>query len=210
MKELSLNVTTMSSREIAELTGKEHKNVLVDIRNMLTELGNLAADFSATRIDDRGKEYPIFNLPKRETLILVSGYSIPMRTKIIDRWQELESQLQPSYQIEDPIKRAEQWIVEQKQRIALEKLNAAQAEAIADLRIELDESMDWFSIKKIAEYNSVKWQDLNWRPLKKHGIAHGLVPRKVFDANFPDGVNVYHRDSWYSIYPKLDLPGEGQ
>ena len=38
---------TMSSREIAELTGKEHKNVLADIRMMLDGLELTSADFSA-------------------------------------------------------------------------------------------------------------------------------------------------------------------
>jgi len=82
----------MSSREIAELTGKEHKNVLADIRNMLEKLKIDCADFSAQYKDSTGRSLPCFNLPKRETLILVSGYDIPLRARIIDRWQELEAQ----------------------------------------------------------------------------------------------------------------------
>lgn len=89
MSKLSVVITSMSSLEIAELTGKQHKDVLYDIRIMFESLGILAAEFSAVR-KVRGKEYEVFNLPKRETLILVSGYSVSMRAAIIDRWQELE------------------------------------------------------------------------------------------------------------------------
>lgn len=64
------------SREIAELAGKEHKNVLPDIRLMLEGLGLSWADFSAQYKDAYGRMLPMFNLPKRETLILVSGCSI--------------------------------------------------------------------------------------------------------------------------------------
>ncbi|MEJ8811832.1 Rha family transcriptional regulator [Variovorax ureilyticus] len=82
---------TMSSREIAELTGKEHKNVLADIRKMLSELGKTSADFSANLPDAYGRPQAAYLLPKRETLILMSGYSIELRARIIDRWQELET-----------------------------------------------------------------------------------------------------------------------
>jgi phage regulator Rha-like protein len=91
---------TMSSREIADLTGKEHKNVLADAEKMLKDLGISPAEFSARYKDAQGKPRKCLNLPKRETLILVSGYNVQMRAKIIDRWQELEAQVAaPAFQI---------------------------------------------------------------------------------------------------------------
>lgn len=83
-------VKTMSSLEIAELTGKQHKHVLTDIRNMLNSLNIESAVFTADYKDSKGRTYPCYNLPKNETLCLVSGYSPQMRMAIIKRWQELE------------------------------------------------------------------------------------------------------------------------
>ncbi len=80
----------MSSREIAELTGKLHKNVMADIRKMLTELGYQPAEFSARYIDGKGESRECFNLPRREVEILLTGYSVPLRAKVIDRLHELE------------------------------------------------------------------------------------------------------------------------
>lgn len=83
----------MSSREIADLTGKQHAHVIRDIRNLLAALGddpNL--DHVIETKDARGYT-DHFALPKRETLILVSGYDPVMRAKIIDRWMELERQV---------------------------------------------------------------------------------------------------------------------
>lgn len=90
---------TMSSREIAELTGKRHDHVTADIKTMLDQLGIQSPEFSGHYKDGKGRKQPCFNLPKRETLILVSGYNIQMRAKIIDRWQELEAQVAQPYQI---------------------------------------------------------------------------------------------------------------
>jgi phage regulator Rha-like protein len=85
----------MSSREIAELTGKRHDHVMTDIRNLLNELNLIIPVFSGVYKAENNQEYACFNLPKRETLILVSGYSVTLRSKIIDRWQELEAQQAP-------------------------------------------------------------------------------------------------------------------
>ncbi|WP_246350170.1 Rha family transcriptional regulator [Bartonella fuyuanensis] len=90
---------TMSSREIAKLCDKRHDNVRRDIKQMLEELypvGGLLK-FEGTYLDKQGKSQNCYNLPKRECLILVSGYSTVLRAKIIDRWIELERQTQTDY-----------------------------------------------------------------------------------------------------------------
>ena len=97
----TLNTTstlTMSSREIAELTGKEHRNVMRDIRNMLVELygeGGMLSFEHTYRNEQNGQLYPEFRLPKDLTITLVSGYNVQMRYAITKRWMELEAQQAP-------------------------------------------------------------------------------------------------------------------
>ena len=91
MQIISLNQNqTMSSLEIAKLTNKRHDNVMSDIRAMLESLEIQSTEFSGDYKDSKGRTYSCFNLPKRETLILVSGYNVVLRAAIIDRWEYLE------------------------------------------------------------------------------------------------------------------------
>ena len=122
----SSNVLTMSSLEIAELTGKRHDHVMVDIVKMLKDLEIHAPDFSGTYKTARGNEYKCYNLPKRETLILVSGYSVAMRARIIDRWQELEEKQTPATP-KTYIEALEKLLESEKEKLVLkEELKAAE------------------------------------------------------------------------------------
>lgn len=84
-------VTKMSSREIAKLTGKQHKHVLDDCRKMFDALNLQSAEFSADYQDERGRTYQEFWLDQDLTLTLMTGYSIPLRHKVAKRWRQLES-----------------------------------------------------------------------------------------------------------------------
>ncbi|QOQ37670.1 anti-repressor Ant [Klebsiella phage MEW1] len=53
------DVQTMSSREIAELTGKEHKHIIRDIRTIIEQLKdgpNLDHEEFQSLTDDRGEQ----------------------------------------------------------------------------------------------------------------------------------------------------------
>ncbi|QCE35654.1 hypothetical protein FAI40_10125 [Acetobacteraceae bacterium] len=96
---------TMSSREIARITGKKHYNVLRDCRDMLSGLNFNALKFEAIEKDARNRDKLVYLLPKDLTLTLVSGYNVKMRHAIVKRWMELEggatSQTESFYEKED-------------------------------------------------------------------------------------------------------------
>ena len=85
---------TMSSREIADLTGKEHKNVLRDcdtLNQHYAEMGGLLKIEQAPYIHpDNGQEYREYHLSRMQTFDLITGYDIKLRIRVNRRWEELE------------------------------------------------------------------------------------------------------------------------
>ena len=91
MNQIISPTLTMSSREIAELTGKEHKNVIRTIKDLLAaEI--LDAQIEPLKFEYRGQWFDYYELKKRDSLILVARLSPEFTAHIIDRWQELECQ----------------------------------------------------------------------------------------------------------------------
>jgi phage regulator Rha-like protein len=97
----------MDSREIAELTSKRHFDVCKDIETQLGKLDGGVRKFAHTyRNEQNGQEYRGYKLPYRETMILISGYSVELRAAVVDRWLELESKEQASLEFEKSSKKA--------------------------------------------------------------------------------------------------------
>lgn len=82
---------TMTSLEIAEVTGKNHAHVMRDIRALLDQ-GVAKSNFGLGSYKDKNKqERPCYELTWKGCLILASGYDACLREKIINRWEELET-----------------------------------------------------------------------------------------------------------------------
>jgi phage regulator Rha-like protein len=140
--------------------------------------------------DAKGEKRPMYEFGKKGAMQLALKYDAVTRYKVIEYLEKLEEKFKPK-----PLNARE---------MAL--LVIQQYDEIERLQIELDESKQWLTIKKVACHNSVDWKSLDWRKLKQVSIALGLIPRKIFDSNFPQGVNVYHKDVWKVVYPSLKLP----
>ena len=172
-------VQTMSSKEIADMTGKEHSHVLRDIRSMIEQLQNPNLD---------SKEYQVILAPNNMTaeillnkdlsICLVSGYNVQLRMAIIKRWTELEQQAlmmnRPSYMIEDPVERAKKWIEETtaKQVIETKLVEAVQVIEIQAPKAEvfdavLDKSRT-YTIREFAQRTGVKEKEVKKWIVEKH------------------------------------------
>ena len=86
------NVQTMTSLEIAELTGKQHNDVLKAIRKMEPAWVKIAqGNFSLGSYKDaNGQLRPCYQLTKTECLYIATKFNDEARAKLVLRWQELE------------------------------------------------------------------------------------------------------------------------
>ncbi len=82
-------IQTMSSREVAELTGKQHSNIKVSAVR-LSEKGTIA--LQGSKFNHNGNEYTEYLFNKRDSMVLVAQNCPEFTAAIVDRWQELEDQ----------------------------------------------------------------------------------------------------------------------
>jgi len=91
-----LTPQTMTSLEIAELTGKQHKDLMRAIRNMEPAWEKVhgrkfALMFREVRIGNGAvRQEPCYQLTKIECLYIATKFNDEARAKLVLRWQELE------------------------------------------------------------------------------------------------------------------------
>ena len=169
-------VWCMSSLAIAELTGKRHDHVMVDIRKMFDELEIDLLKFQEIEkfANNRGRE--VFNLPKHECMVLVTGYSAKLRSAVLKRWQLLED--------------AEA----ERQQAALARQQAALADE-REARAKLQKEYNHLSFQILTGTSAVKVDMYDWKlrfaPLisaynrkpDEYGFKH--TPKDAVDALAP-------------------------
>lgn len=86
---LATTALTMTSREIADLVGKQHSNIKISA-DRLSEKGVIGT-LAVQEFTHNGNKYTEYMLNKRDSLILVAQNCPEFTARLVDRWQELES-----------------------------------------------------------------------------------------------------------------------
>jgi phage regulator Rha-like protein len=125
-------VLTMSSREIAEITGKLHKNV-TPIILQLEKDKLLTAEPKRSTFEHRGNTYTVYHLNKRDSILLVARLSPEFTAALVDRWQELEEkQAAPQFNIPQTLPEALRLAADLADQLAIAAPKVAVYELLAD------------------------------------------------------------------------------
>ena len=223
MNQLTAPVLTMSSRDIAELTGKEHKNVCRVIRDLISD-HILDAQLEPLKFEYRGQWFDYYELSKRDSFVVVARLSPEFTAHIVDRWQELEQQLNPVFNLPQDLPSALRALAdthEQLQQAQFEREIAVKTKAhISDkktatamatasnavqentrLKDRIGQSKRNATTLSVERATGKKYP---WKPLRDWCKQHGVSPKKVFDERYGSGINTYPLQAWKDVY-NVDL-----
>lgn len=96
---------TMTTVEIAAMTGKRHDNVLRDADSVIelvsksrpSVLRSQIEGVTESTFESRGKQYRMLILNKQMVFTLITGYDTALRYTVVGRWIELEQAANPAF-----------------------------------------------------------------------------------------------------------------
>lgn len=152
MNEL-IKIETMTSVQIAEVTGKRHSDVLRDIRNLVEQLDEEGKrNFALAEYrDEQGKKRPMYELTKKGCLCLASGYDANLRMKIINRWEELETKERQQFQLPTTFAEALRLAAEQAEQIEAQQKLIEVQKPKAEFYDDVVESKDALPMAEVAK-----------------------------------------------------------
>lgn len=117
---------TMSSREITKLVNSRHSDVCKSIETLISKGVIRGYQPKPYTHPQNGQIYYEYFLNKRDTYILVAQFSPEFTAAVIDRWQELENQQNPTALLpQNYLQALEQLVASEKEKQALALENKA-------------------------------------------------------------------------------------
>lgn len=176
MNELLNTNDTMTSLQIAEVTGKLHKDVLEAIRNMESAwVRTTGRKFPLSEYkDSTGRRLPMYVLTKTECLYVATKFNDEARAKLVIRWEELEREQQAGgFRVPKSLSEALRLAAEQAELVEAQRMQieTMRPKALfADAVASSDRSCLVAELAKILQQNGVNiGQNRLFAWLREHG-----------------------------------------
>ena len=199
---------TMSSLEIAKLTGKPHNDVMKAIRAMEPSWEKVSQgkfSLSSRKVEQPNggiREYPCYELTKTECLYVATKFNDEARAKLVLRWEELEqkqrAQMLQLPDFTDPAEAAIAWAKEYKEKKVLAIENKKLEEENIQLAAENQElkhdknyldlimrSKALLTVSQIAQDYGMSGKALN-KQLAQMGIQYSINGQWILYAKYKD------------------------
>lgn len=180
MNELLDANNTMTSLQIAEVTGMRHADVMRAIRNMegawvKVNQRNFALTFRTTKLQNGAeRKDPLYVLTKTECLYVATKFNDEARAKLVIRWEELERERQAGgFRVPQNLAEALRLAADQAERAEAQQrqIEAMKPKALfADAVATSDRSCLVAELAKILQQNGVNiGQNRLFAWLREHG-----------------------------------------
>ena len=199
---------TMSSLEIAKLTGKPHNDVMKAIRAMEPSWEKVSQgkfSLSSRKVEQPNggiREYPCYELTKTECLYVATKFNDEARAKLVLRWEELErkqrAQMLQLPDFTDPAEAAMAWAKEYREKKVLAIENKKLEEENIQLAVENQElkhdknyldlimrSKALLTISQIAQDYGMSGKAMN-KKLADMGIQYSINGQWILYAKYKD------------------------
>lgn len=196
-------VNGMTSLQIAEVTGKNHKDVLRDIRNLI-ERGASERNFALGDYKDKNNQSrPMYSLTPKGCLILASGYDVVLRERIIDKLEEYQQKERTSMtalpNFSNPAEAARAWAEQYDQR----QLEAKRADAAEQQVYALSQEIESMQ-PKVSYYDMILNNHstvLTTQIALDYGMSAKALNKKLYEMRIQHKVG----DQWILYAPYLPM-----
>ena len=193
----------MTSLQIAEVTGKNHKDVLRDIRNLI-ERGASERNFALGDYKDKNNQSrPMYSLTPKGCLILASGYDVVLRERIIDKLEEYQQKERTSMtalpNFSNPAEAARAWAEQYDQR----QLEAKRADAAEQQVYALSQEIESMQ-PKVSYYDMILNNHstvLTTQIALDYGMSAKALNKKLYEMRIQHKVG----DQWILYAPYLPM-----
>lgn len=174
---VSKSVVTMSSREVAELTGKRHADVKRDIEVMMAQLNEDVSKFAHTYLDSMNRTQTEYLLDRDHVECLLAGYSAVIRMKVIRRLRELEDKNQIPQTLPEALRLAAD-LAEEKQQLENQLSIAAPKAEFVDRYVKANGSMTFRQVAKLLNAKEHEFTYLLLDHRIMYRLNGALIPRQ--------------------------------